>query len=315
MIPYSFNNKFYKVLQILFLSACSLTFIFGLYHASIAADNITQNEEYKVIDKLIVNSKNNYKTVIYKNEDEGVSEMRELVESSQTEESWAYLPRKEEWIEVGYNEESEKKEKDSYITKTKLDVQLLDTLMDENDNMILYHFHPPSYHLLEDEIRNREKEELTMSEKEIEKVRTGILIKSTYPSRSDLMNMIGNSTEFYERNPEGKISFKICSHYGVTEYHMTDEGLKYLYADNTPEQILKIKSKSLSANVVVNVTGEILEMNPRKTQNPLKRIKMSPKQKRKTLSRYILIEPLSRIVKALESMNDEYITVSFTPHR
>ncbi len=309
----SFTNRFYKVHQIL-LSAYALILIPGLCHDSFAADNTTQKEEYKVIDKLVVNNKNNFKTVIYKNEDDGASEMRELVESSRIEESWAYLPHLEKWVEVGYNEESEKKIEKSYITKAKLDLQLLDMLMDENDNMILYHFHPPSYRLLDVEIEERKKEGLSFGENEIEKVRTGILIKSAYPSRSDLLSMIGNSTEFYERNPEGKITFKICSHYGITEYYLTDEGLIHLYADNSPEQILRIKDKSLSANMEVIVTGEILELNPTQTRDPLKRIKMSPKRKRETISRYVIIEPLSRIQKALESMNDEYIAVSFTPY-
>ncbi len=310
---YFFTKIFYKVHLIFLLLA--YVFIITLHHDSLAVDNTNQKEEYKVIDELVVNNKNNYKTVIYKNEGEGVLEMRELVESSQTEESWAYLPHMEKWIEVGYNEESEKKINQSYITKAKLDVRLLDVLMDENDNMTLYHFHPHSYHSLKDEILKRKKQGLSMSDNEIEKERTGILIKSAYPSRSDLMSMIGNSTEFYERNPEGKITFKICSHFGITEYHLTGEGLIHLYANNTPEQILKIKGKSLSANVEANVTGEIMEFNPRKTRNPLKRNKMSPKQKRESLSRYIIIEPLKRIEKALESMNDEYLMVSFTPYR
>ncbi len=311
MISSIFTNKFYEICQIFILSAYVLAFILTFHHDSLAVDNINQKEEYKVIDKLVVNNKNNYKTVIYKNEDEGVSEMRELVGNSQTEESWAYLPLMEKWIEVGYNEESEKKIKQSYITKTKLDVQLLDLLMDENDNMILYHFHPPSYRSLEDEIMEREKQGLSMSGKEIEKERTGLLIKSAYPSRSDLMNMIGNSTEFYDRNPEGKITFKICSHFGITEYRLTGEGLIHLYANNTPGQILKIKDKSLSANVEANVTGE----NHWKTRNPLKRNKMSPKRKRESLSRYKIIEPLTRIEKALGSMNDEYMRVTFTPYQ
>ncbi|MCP4270297.1 MAG: hypothetical protein GY777_32775 [Candidatus Brocadiaceae bacterium] len=291
-----------------------MTFILTFPHDSLAVDNTNQKEEYKIIDRLVVNNKNNYKTAIYKNEDEGVSEMRGLVENSQTEESWAYLPLMEKWIEIGYNEEPEKKVKQSYITKTKLDVQLLDVLMDENDNMILYHFHPPSYHSLDDEIAKRERQGLPMSDKEIEKERTGLLIKSSYPSRSDLMNMIGNSTEFYDRNPDGEITFKICSHFGITEYCLTGEGLIHLYANNTPEQILKIKAISLSANVEVNVTGEILQLNPRRTRNPLKRNKMNPKQKRESLSRYTIIKPLSRIERALESMNDEYMRVTFTPY-
>jgi hypothetical protein len=313
-MPSSFTNKFYEICQVFILSTYALTIILTFNHDSFAVDNTNQKEEYKIIDQLVVNNKNNYKTVIYKNEDEGVLEMRELVGRSQTEESWAYLPHMEKWIEVGYNEETEKKLNQSYITKTKLDVQLLDVLMDENDNMILYHFHPPSYHSLENEIKKRDEDKLPMSDNEIEKKRTGLLIKSAYPSRSDLMNMMGNSTEFYDRNPEGEITFKICSHFGITEYCLTGEGLKHLYANNTPEQILKIKGKSLSANVEANVTGETLELYPRKTRNPLKRNKMSPKRKRESLSRYIIIDPLTRIEKALEAMNDEYMRVTFTPY-
>ncbi len=310
-----FIKKCHEVNLLFLLTACLFTFIHGFFHDSFAADITTQKEDYKVIDELVVNNKNNYKTVIYENEDVGVSEMRELVESSLTEESWVYLPNMRKWIEVGFNEESERKVNKSYITKTKIDVPLLNILMDENDNIILYHFHPPSYRLLEDKIKEREKEELPMSDNEIEREKTRILIQSSYPSRSDLMNMIGNSTEFYERNPEGRITFKICSHYGITEYHLTNEGLIYLYADNSHEQILKIKRKSFSANAEVNVTGGILEFNPSQVRDPLKRIKMNPKLKRQSFSRYIIIEPPVRIKKALESMNDDYITVSFTPYQ
>ncbi len=307
--------RIYKTRQVFLLSAYSMIFIFCVFHDSLSADNTIQKAEYKVVDDLVVNNKNNFQTVIYENEALGILEMRGLLTNSQTEEAWAYLPNIEKWIEVGYNEESARKLKKSYVTKTKLNVPLLNILMNENDDIILYHFHPPSYHLLEDEVKERIKQELPMSYNEIERERVGILIKSTYPSRSDLLSMIGNSTEFYERNPEGKITFKICSHYGITEYHLTDEGLIYLYADNSPEQIAKIKDKSLSANVEVNITGEILELNRSKARNPLKRIKMSPKRKRQSLSRYVIIEPLTRIKRALSSMNDEYIAASFTPYQ
>ena len=154
-----------------------------------------------------------------------------------------------------------------------------------------------------------------MNDKEIERERIKLLIKSTYPSRSDLLNMIGNSVEFFERNTDGKIAFKVCSHYGITEYRLTDDGMAHLSADNLLKQILWVKEISSSANIQANVKGEILERNPMETRNPLKRIKMSPKQKRKPVSRYIVIEPLIRIQKAIEAMNDEHIKVTFTPYQ
>jgi hypothetical protein len=77
---------------------------------------------------------------------------------------------------------------------------------------------------------------------------------------------------------------------------------------------LWVKGISSSANIEANVKGEILEMNPRETRNPLKRIKMSPKRKRKPVSRYTIIDPLTRIQKAIEAMNDVHIRVTFTPY-
>ncbi len=253
--------------------------------------------------------------MIYESEAEGILEMRKLIARSQIEESWVYLPQQKKWIEIGHNEEAEKKIDKRYITKAKLDVHLLDKLMSEDNDMVLYHFHPSHSLSLEDKIKRREESGLPMNDKEIERERIKLLIKSTYPSRSDLLNMIGNSVEFFERNTDGKIAFKVCSHYGITEYRLTDDGMAHLSADNLLKQILWVKEISSSANIEVNVKGEILEMNPMETRDPLKRIKMSPKQKRKPVSRYIIIEPLTRIQKAIEAMNDKHIRVTFTPYR
>ncbi len=302
------------IFRIVLLWACISTFTLNLNHVSSAAEDTNKEEGYNVINELVVNNKNPYKTVTYKNENEGISEMRKLIESSQVEESWVYLPHQEKWIEIGYNEESEKKIDESYITKAKLDIQFLDALMNENNNMILYHFHSSYCLSLEDKIKKREKNGSPMNDNEIEKERIRLLIKSAYPSRSDLLNMIGNSTEFFERNSDGNITFKVCSHYGITEYSLTDEGMAYLHADNSLKQISRITGISSSANIEANVKGEILEMNPRETRDPLKRIKMSPKRKRSSFSRYKIIDPLSRIKRAIEAMNDEHIKATFTSY-
>jgi hypothetical protein len=300
--------------RIVLLCVCLYTLTLWLNHVTLAVEDTNKEEGYYVINELVVNNKNQYKTIIYETEEEGISEMRKLIESSQIEESWAYLPHQEKWIEIGYNEEPEKKINENYITKAKLDIQFLDRLMNENNNMILYHFHTSYCLSLEDKIKEREKNGSPMNDNEIEKERIRLLIKSAYPSRSDLLNMIGNSTEFFEKNSDGNITFKVCSHYGITEYHLTDEGVEYLYADNSLKQILRITGISSSANIEVNVKGEILEMNPRETRDPLERIKMSPKQKRSSLSRYKIIDPLSRIERAVEAMNNERLRVTFTPY-
>ena len=312
------NLDFRKLLgsrSLIILFAYLPILIFSHNHISFAAEQTTLQEEYNVIDNLVVNNRNKFKTVIHESESEGVSEMRNLISSSLIEESWVYLPHQRKWIEIGRNEEAEKKIDKRYITKAKLDVQLLDKLMNENNNMVLYHFHPSHSLSLEDKIRKQEGKNSPMNNKEIEKERVKRLIKSAYPSRSDLLNMIGNSMEFFERNAEGNITFKVCSHYGITEYYLTDEGMEHLQTDNSIKQILWVREISSSVNIEVNVKGEILEMNPMETRNPLKRIKMNPKQKRKPVSRYIIIDPLTKIQRAIDTMNDKYIRVTFTPYQ
>ena len=301
--------------SLIILFAYLSTFLFGLNYISFATEQTTEQGEYKVIDDLVVNNRNKFKTVVHESEAEGISEMRKLIASSLIEESWAYLPHQKKWIEIGHNEEAEKKIDKHYITKAKLDVQLLDKLMSENNNVVLYHFHPSHSLSLEDKIRKQEESSTPMNDKEIERERVKLLIKSAYPSRSDLLNMIGNSMEFFERNAEGNITFKVCSHYGITEYYLTDEGMEHLHTDNSLKQILWVKEISSSANIEANVKGEILEMNPMETRDPLKRIKMSPKRKRKPVSRYIIIDPLTRIQRAIDTMNDKYIRVTFTPYQ
>ncbi|ODS33139.1 MAG: hypothetical protein SCARUB_01763 [Candidatus Scalindua rubra] len=289
-------------------------FIVCLNQISIASEKENHKEKYVVINNLVVNNKNKFRTIIYKNEEEGILEMRKLINTSEIEESWTFLPHQEKWIEIGINEESERKINGNYITKTGLDVQLLDELIIGNKDMVVYHFHPSHSLHLEDEIKERNEKGLTMNDQEIEKEKIKFLIKSAYPSKSDLMNMIGNSIEFFEKNPNGNITFKIGSYYGITEYYLTEEGRTYFNTNNSFEQMSRITKASSSANLEANVTGEILELNPRQKINPLSRIKMSPKQKRKPSSRFKKIYPLSRVKKSVETMNDEYLRVAFTPY-
>ena len=73
--------------RIVLLWACISTFTLNLNHVSFAVESTNKEEGYNIINELVVNNKNQYKTVIYENENEGISEMRKLIESSQIEES------------------------------------------------------------------------------------------------------------------------------------------------------------------------------------------------------------------------------------
>lgn len=304
-----------RTLVIMLLGTCLSTLALTPTHISLAVGDVDQKGKYVIRNELEVNNHNEYKAIIYKNEAEGVSEMRSLVANSQIEECWVYLPGHEKWIEIGYNEEPEKKTHDSYITKTKLDIRMLDELMNENNNMAVYHFHSSYCLYFEDKMKARKENGIPMSVNEREREEIRFLIKSAYPSSSDLMNMIGNTIKFFEKNSDGHITFKICSHYGITEYGLTEEGITHFSADNAFQQIIRITSLCSSANLDANVTGAILELNPGETRNPLVRIKMSPKQKRESFSRYKKIDPLSKVTKSIEAMNGDYLIITFTPYR
>ena len=146
---------------IILLFAYLSIFTFGHNHISFATEQISQQGAYKVINDLVVNNRNKFKTVIYESEAEGILEMRKLIARSQIEESWVYLPQQKKWIEIGHNEEAEKKIDKRYITKAKLDVHLLDKLMSEDNDMVLYHFHPSHSLSLEDKIKRREEKWFT----------------------------------------------------------------------------------------------------------------------------------------------------------
>ena len=68
--------------KIILLFAYLSIFTFSLNHISFATEQTNQQDGYNVIDKLVVNDRNRFKTVIFENEAEGVSEMRKLIANS-----------------------------------------------------------------------------------------------------------------------------------------------------------------------------------------------------------------------------------------
>lgn len=277
--------------------------------ATSAVEN-NQEREYTVVNNLVVNNQNKYRTAIHKNEEEGILEMRQLINTSLIEECWIFLPHKGKWIEIGIGEEPEKKVDWRYLTKVRLDVQFMDKLMAENNNMVVYHFHPSHSLCLEEKIIERKEAGSPMNVQELEKERTRYLVESAHPSKSDLMNMIVNSMEFFKRNLDGNITFKIGSHYGVTEYHLTENGRAYFNNDNLPEFLKRIMKVSLTTYHASNSRQKIdllsrLKMNPKQKRYRSHRNKINPRQK---------IDTLYTISKSIETMSNKYIKANFTPY-
>jgi len=194
------------------------------------------------VDQLVVNTENTCRTVFKGNEEDGIKQLQQLVESSKLEEAWAYLPERLEWIEIGKEEKPETKQGEIYTKEVKFNIP--QDLFRNNHSIIIYHFHPRySLQLEELNVAAKQKKEVSKQKQElgvvtkqkqelnaIVKREQEILIRKTLPSGRDLSKMIVDSRDFYQIHPQGQITFKFRSPYGITEFFLTEKG-KEFYKD------------------------------------------------------------------------------------
>lgn len=200
-----------------------------------------EKPDIRYVDNLVLNTSNENRTAIKKSEYEGMYEMRKILEESELEEVWAFLPEKEEWREIGIKESPERRAVTNsrilYITRTELDLNYLEKLIRENNEIIIWHYSPKGSLLLRDEIKQAVERGNPLTEQEISKIIKNISVKEAIPSIIDLCGMISNSKKFYRLKPEGEISYKQCSELGTTEFKLTEKGKEY-FQDKDLEQIL-----------------------------------------------------------------------------
>lgn len=185
----------------------------------------------KYVNKLVSNTSVDYRTAVKQTESQGIFQIKELLNKEEVEEVWAYLPKKREWIEIGYAEKPEEKivikNQVFYNTEVKLDTSFLEKLMKENNEITVWHYSPNGSQMLEDKIKTAEDEGKPLTEQEISKIKNYISVCEAIPSEFDLINMISNSQKFNEINPDGKLLYKLCSKTGVTEFYLTNKGKEF----------------------------------------------------------------------------------------
>ena len=120
-------------------------------------------------------------------EREGIRQLKEIVETAETEECWAYLPLKNRWVEIGEMETE---------SSVKNNIELLESLIDKHSSLVLYHIHLSSEESAGD-------------------------LGVPSPSSSDERSMALISRAFFLKHPEGNIRFGVTSEYGVTYYGLT----------------------------------------------------------------------------------------------
>jgi len=196
--------------------------------------------QYK--EKLIVNTNDKIRTIIFKNEEEGTKDIKELVGTSEIEEAWAYLPPSQKWIEIGIEgttktqfryDNNLKKITKGYIN-TKIDSANLEKILKEYDDLIIFHFHPESFSSEAITVLKEayQKEELT-NETYIQQMLLYEFL-NCIPSIDDITTMIITSRAFYLLHPHGNTRHKVISKIGIAEYKLTSKGIKeYTSMSNT----------------------------------------------------------------------------------
>ena len=89
-------------------------------------------------EKLAVNFFPKIRTIVKKNEEQGIKDLQQLVMDSESEEAFAYLPKKELWVEIGVAN-SVSKEGAVSIDKVYVDMLAVYSLMKQNKHLVLYH--------------------------------------------------------------------------------------------------------------------------------------------------------------------------------
>ncbi|MDO8516882.1 MAG: hypothetical protein Q7S33_02045 [Nanoarchaeota archaeon] len=164
----------------------------------------------KYVPNLVINYNDHIQTICPKNEEQGIKDMRNLLENNAAEEMWAYLPQKKIWYEIGI--------RGKILNEGPIIFANIDEFSDlakKNNNLTIYHIHPNSKFL--DSKRQINDEDY----------RKMMKIISAVPGSNDIVQMIGCSLLSKMINPNSKVVSKICSSYGISDYQLTSKGIEY----------------------------------------------------------------------------------------
>jgi hypothetical protein len=196
-----------------------------------------------------VNTNNVYRQVRYGSSEEGINDLAKCANESVFEEAVVFLPKKEQWIEVGTME---------YVNAKGPSAGLvcdgkLNELIRRNNDLIFYHTHP-TFEMI---IASGEEPDLVYTSTSQEKKaysfegyglsvigypdrsyvdECGRLVDFNHalPSNQDLETVMWTVLEHKEEHPNGVMRHRICSTIGVTEYGLSKEGLKKIGITNYP---------------------------------------------------------------------------------
>jgi len=183
---------------------------------------------------------------------EGEKYLRNLSETVMYEESYIFLPEKQQWIALGKKHISLQQGNRVAIGIAD-DVTILKKTQTENDALIEYHNHPQTSKALVEAINATTSK--AVKEKNITSPDywSAVFKRFTlerdlfdvFPSDNDISNMIKDSYTFYGEHPSGSIQFKIVSKLGITTYGLTNEGKTHFSSVDQVREYATQKQESL----------------------------------------------------------------------
>ncbi len=219
----------------------------------------------ELVDKLALNTENKTRQVVNKGMDEGIQDMRTLL-NQPLEENWVYLPDKKEWHETGYREKLYNHS--SFIrAEVLVDRDYLAKLAKGNKRVEGWHIHcdPEVFEQEASKMPETKAREAyhDNSQKETSEVMHSIF-KGKHTARVSVVDMVSGIINLNRvRKADSSVDFSsgICSEHGVTRYKFTDDMKQYLdstggvfhldnqfvpkdsYVKHMPDGSINVKSK------------------------------------------------------------------------
>jgi hypothetical protein len=215
-------------------------------------------------------------------ERDGIRQISLILQRSEVEEMWAFLPHECQWHEIGREEISEAAK--SYL---RVDMDYLTALMVAHADIHLVHFHPARY--FECATRPDCPKRARAARAAMPDKRWINDLVYSMPSPSDVLFMMNVTSRFYRsHHPHGTIAHKVVTPYGVVDYGLTAAGLaRYDSERNGRSQGIYIPMVMASA-LDDDRVEQVVKENPRSIGAAVPRL--------------------------ARSLNTEFLRVEHTPH-
>ena len=197
---------------------------------SLANLSLLALEELRTLDALIVNTAAD-KYIVRKNEEEGIKDIRKLLEGPDISEGWIYMPEQELWIEAG--EIQDGPPDFSEPVQLMFDQESLCIAGPMQEDMHFYYFHPSRiYESWVSEARDavlklEPSKEFYTDESIKARVEQMPKVKSAIPSARMVSNMVLTSLFSDKVNPGKEVMYCLCSDLGITDFSLTESGREY----------------------------------------------------------------------------------------